>query len=241
MVNGTARGLSRRPVRPMLWAMLIHGNRPPRATTARRGPKRAGILCAAAVALVLPAVRPAGAQEPGCNARGQNIDVCAQLIRSGRFEGPVLANLYFFRGIAFSRAGKHRSAIADYSSAIELNPLWFAPYHNRGADYRALRQPKRAIADFNSVIRLSPRSADAYVARGVVYHLDLGQRRRAIADYNRALRIDPKNGAALINRGRAYQELGLKKRAIRDYRRVLKLFPKAEEAQKRLRALGATP
>jgi tetratricopeptide (TPR) repeat protein len=235
----------------MLGAMLIRGNRPPRATTARQGPKtagrlRAGTASAAAIALVvlavvLVAMLPAGAQEPGCDARGQSVEICAQLIRSGRFEGPVLANLYFFRGIAFSRAGKHRSAIADYSSAIELNPLWFAPYHNRGADYRALRQPKRAIADFNSVIRLSPRSADAYVARGVVYHLDLGQRRRAIADYNRALKIDPKNGAALINRGRAYQELGLKKRAIRDYRRVLKLFPKAEEAQKRLRAMGARP
>jgi tetratricopeptide (TPR) repeat protein len=230
----------------MLRSMLIHGNRPPRATTTRHGPKRAGALCMAAVALVFLAmaalsIGPAGAQEPGCNARSQRVEICAQLIRSGRFEGPVLANLYFFRGIAFSRAGKHRSAVADYSSAIELNPLWFAPYHNRGAGYRALRQPKRAIADFNSVIRLSPRSADAYVARGVVYHLDLGQRRRAIADYNRALRIDPKNGAALINRGRAYQELGLKKQAIRDYRRVLKLFPKAEEAQKRLRAMGARP
>jgi tetratricopeptide (TPR) repeat protein len=201
------------------------------------------IICVLAVlaAMLLTAADPSRAQEPGCNARGQSIETCAELIRSGRFEGPVLANLYFFRGIAYSRAGRHRSAIADYSSAIELNPLWFAPYHNRGADYRALHQPKRAIADFNAAIRLAPRSVDAYVARGIVYHLDLGRRRRAIADYNRALRINPKNGAALINRGRAYQELGLKKLAIRDYRRVLKLFPKADEARRRLRALGARP
>lgn len=183
----------------------------------------------------------AGAQEAGCNARTQYADFCEQLIRSGRYDGAILANLYFFRGIALSRAGKHRAAIADYSSAIELNPLWFAPYHNRGADYRALRQPKRAIADFNAAIRLAPKNADAYVARGVVYHLDLGQRRRAVADYTRALKIDPKHGSALINRGRAYQELRLKKLAIRDFRRVLKLYPRAEEAQRRLRALGATP
>ena len=221
--------------------MLGHGECSRYPVMAGSGRKRAGSLIAAGFALAVSSAAPSAAQEPGCNVRSQTVDVCAQLIRSGRFDGPVLANLYFFRGIALSRAGKRRSAIADYTSAIELNPLWFAPYHNRGADYRALGQPKRAIADFNSVIRLSPRSADAYVARGVVYHLDLGQRRRAIADYNRALKIDPKNGAALINRGRAYQELGLKKRAIRDYRRVLKLFPKAEEAQRRLRALGARP
>lgn len=202
----------------------------------RRILARTGVLAA-----LLAGGAPAGAQEAGCNARTQYVDFCEQLIRSGRYQGPVLANLYFFRGIAHSRAGKHRSAIADYSSAIELNPLWFAPYHNRGAGYRAIRQPKRAIADFNAAIRLSPRSPDAYIARGVVYHLDLGQRRRAIADYNRALKIDPKNGNALINRGRAYQELGLKKLAVRDYRRVLKLYPKAEEARRRLRALGVRP
>jgi tetratricopeptide (TPR) repeat protein len=209
--------------------------------TAALSRNHAGLFLAAAVALIPLAAVPAGAQEPGCDARGQRIEVCAQLIRSGRFDGPILANLYFFRGIAYSRIGKHRSAVADYSSAIELNPLWFAPYHNRGAGYRALRQPKRAIADFNAVLRLSPKSADAYVARGVVYHLDLGQRRRAIADYSRALKINPKHGGALINRGRAYQELRLKKLAIRDFRRVLKLFPNAEEARRRLRALGATP
>jgi tetratricopeptide (TPR) repeat protein len=208
---------------------------------AASGRKRAGSLIAAGLALAVLSAAPSAAQEPGCNARGQNVEVCAQLIRSGRFDGPVLANLYFFRGIALSRAGKHRQAVADYSSAIELNPLWFAPYHNRGAGYRALGQPKRAIADFNAVLRLTPKSADAFVARGVVYHLDLGQRRRAIADYTRALKINPKHGGALINRGRAYQELRLKRRAIRDFRRVLKLYPKAEEARRRLRALGATP
>jgi tetratricopeptide (TPR) repeat protein len=199
-----------------------------------------GVLLALA-AMLLPATAPSRAQEAGCNERSQEIAVCAGLIRSGRFDGPVLANLYFFRGIAYSRASRHRSAIADYSSAIELNPLWFAPYHNRGADYRAIGQPKRALADFNAVIRLAPRNPDAYVARGVVYHLDFGRRKRAIADYNRALKIDPKNGAALINRGRAYQELGLKRRAVRDFRRVLKLYPAADEARRRLRALGAGP
>ncbi|HUT50496.1 MAG TPA: tetratricopeptide repeat protein [Alphaproteobacteria bacterium] len=185
--------------------------------------------------------QPAAAQEPGCDARAQRVELCARLIRSGRFEGAILANLYFFRGIAFSRARRHRSAVADYSSAIELNPLWFAPYHNRGADYRVLGQPRRAIADFTSAIRLAPGSVDAYIARGVVFHLDLKQRRRAIADYNRALKIDPRSGGALINRGRAYQELGMRGLAIRDYRRVLKLFPKAEEARTRLRALGVKP
>ncbi|MDH3233212.1 MAG: tetratricopeptide repeat protein [Alphaproteobacteria bacterium] len=195
----------------------------------------------AIVATLVSVSGPAAAQERGCDARSQRIDICARLIRSGRFEGPILANLYFFRGIAFSRARRRRSAIADYSSAIDLNPLWFAPYHNRGADYRALGQPRRAIADFTSAIRLAPRSVDAYIARGVVYHLDLKRRRRAIADYNRALKIDPRSGSALINRGRAYQELGMRRLAIRDYRRVLKLFPKADEAKRRLRALGAKP
>jgi tetratricopeptide (TPR) repeat protein len=191
-----------------------------------------------AAAAIWGGASPAAAQQPGCDARAQRIDICSPLIRSGRFQGSVLANLYFFRGIAFSRARRHRSAVADYSSAIELNPLWFAPYHNRGADYRALGKPREAIKDFSVAITLAPRSVDAYVARGVVYHLDLKRRRRAIADYNRALKINPKSGIALINRGRAYQELGMKRLAIRDYRRLLTLFPKAEEAKLRLRALG---
>jgi len=215
----------------------------PPSVSAPAGPvwRRRCAALAVLAAAAMVSLQPAAAQEPGCNVRSQEIEVCGRLIRSGRFEGPTLANLYFFRGVALSRARRHRNAIADYSSAIDLNPLWFAPYHNRGADYRALGQPKRAIADFNAAIRLAPRSADAYVARGVVYHFDLKQRRRAVADYNRALKIDPRSGIALINRGRAYQELGMRARAIRDYRRVLKLYPRAEEAQKRLRALGVRP
>lgn len=188
--------------------------------------------------MILLSAWPASPQQSRCNARTQRIDACSGLIKSGAYRGPVLANLYFFRGVALSRARQHRRAIADYSSAIDLNPLWFAPYHNRGADYRAIGKPKQAIADFTVVIRLAPQSVDAYVGRGVVYHLDLKRRRRAIADYNRALKIDPKSGIALINRGRAYQELGMKRLAIRDYRRVLKLYPKAVEAKARLRALG---
>jgi len=208
---------------------------------AARNPAKSGFLLASAVTLMVLAAPPAGAQEAGCDARTQYVDFCEQLIRSGRYDGAVLANLYFFRGIALSRAGRHRSAIGDYSSAIELNPRWFAPYHNRGADYRAIGQPKKALADFNKAISLNPKSADAFVARGVVYHLDLGQRKRALADYTRALKLDPKNGLALINRGRAYQELGWKAAAIRDFRTVLKLFPGADEARQRLQALGATP
>lgn len=209
--------------------------------TATREARRIGVFLAAALVLIPLAAAAPRAQEAGCDARTQYADFCEQLIRSGRYDGAVLANLYFFRGIALSRAGKHRSAIADYSSAIELNPRWFAPYHNRGAGYRAIGQPRKALADFNRAIRLAPKSADAYIARGVVYHLDLGQRKRAIADYTRVLKLDPKNGSALINRGRAYQELGWKTAAIRDFRRVLKLFPGADEARQRLQALGATP
>ena len=57
--------------------------------------------------------------------------------------------------------------IADYTTAIRLDPDNAIAYNNRGSAYLYLGEYKSAIADFTTAIRLDPENAEAYYARGV--------------------------------------------------------------------------
>jgi tetratricopeptide (TPR) repeat protein len=47
-------------------------------------------------------------------------------------------------------------AIADFSEAIRLNPLFASAYHERGVAHRAKGDHTRAVADQEVAIRLDP-------------------------------------------------------------------------------------
>ena len=51
---------------------------------------------------------------------------------------------YNVRGSAYGRAGRNKEAIADFTSAISLNPNFYNAYANRALIYRNLVQPCRA-------------------------------------------------------------------------------------------------
>jgi len=69
-------------------------------------------------------------------------------------------------------AGNFHGAMADYDTAIILQPGYSKAYNNRGilrasafSDYHG------AISDFNSAIHLNPHYGDAYLGRGTSYFL----------------------------------------------------------------------
>lgn len=53
---------------------------------------------------------------------------CSDLIRGDSRD----ALAYYKRGVAYDEKGELDSAIADYSKAIEINPLYGNAYFNRG-------------------------------------------------------------------------------------------------------------
>ncbi len=69
-----------------------------------------------------------------------------------------------FFGIVHS--GEHDRAIADFSAAIQRNPLYARAYLRRGLSCFAKDQIDRGRADLDKAICLNPKFAEAYAARG---------------------------------------------------------------------------
>jgi lipoprotein NlpI len=100
---------------------------------------------------------------------------------------------YYNRGVAHHRKGQYDLAIADYTSALKLNPSDAKAHNNRGVAYKNQRRFDLALADYNAAIELDPDNASAHFNRANAY-AQRGQNEQAIADYNDAIRLHPGDG-----------------------------------------------
>src|SRR3954470_12337956 len=128
---------------------------------------------------------------------------CTALIDSKRFSRQNLAILHSNRGIARGKAGDYDQAIADFDTALRINPNHVRAYATRGNASYARRDYDRAMADFGQAIRLEPKNVAHVMSRATVYEAkdDLAH---AIADYDQALKLDPNLTAAFTSRGLAW-------------------------------------
>jgi tetratricopeptide (TPR) repeat protein len=82
---------------------------------------------------------------------------------------PQDARGYNERGNRYSRTGIYGKAIADYTSAIELDSTFAEAYFNRGGSYYEVGRYEDAIADLSKAIQLDPRDDRFYGWRSVAY------------------------------------------------------------------------
>jgi tetratricopeptide (TPR) repeat protein len=160
-----------------------------------------------------------GVEAPRPGAEGQSIG-------DWRTSSPSLsASACFNRGVANSRIGNTDKAIADYTSAIQLDPRYTNAYINRGVEYSNKRNYKLALRDETAAIQLNPKSANAYLNRGACY-ADIGEFDKAIADYSEAIRLNPRRASTFAYRARAYENLEKLDKAMADFDRVIQITPK---------------
>jgi tetratricopeptide (TPR) repeat protein len=81
---------------------------------------------------------------------------------------PDSAEAYYGQGLANACTGQYDAAIADYSSAIRLDPRWRA-YRNRAKAYEQKGDYMRALADFNAAIDLRSDDSLIYLQRAHLY------------------------------------------------------------------------
>ncbi len=65
--------------------------------------------------------------------------------------------------------GHFEAAIADYSTAIRLNPGHCRAYYNRAFSHDRLQQFHAAIADYSKALEIEPGNATAYHNRGSLF------------------------------------------------------------------------
>jgi tetratricopeptide (TPR) repeat protein len=156
----------------------------------------------------------------GAESRGPAFSTLSQGSKSS-----YSSRAYYNRGNDYARIGNTDKAIADYTTAIQLNPKYVSAYVNRSVQYSNKREYKLAIRDATTAIQLNPKSANAYHNRGACY-ADIGEFDKAIADYSEAIRFNPRSASIFANRARAYQNLEKLHKAIADYGRLIQIAPK---------------
>jgi tetratricopeptide (TPR) repeat protein len=128
------------------------------------------------------------------------------------------------RGMALGQRGDHDAAIAEFTTAIRLNPKDPSAYLERATALTFKQEDERALADLNEALGLDPKNARARNNRGIQYQ-EKGDLDRAIADFSEAIQADPGFTRAYYNRGAALVTKGDLDAAIRDFDAALRIDP----------------
>lgn len=135
------------------------------------------------------------------------------------------ARLYFSRGVQFDLTDRPEQAVADYTSAIQLDPANAKYYLNRGCILSHwLQKDKEAVCDFEKVLELEPNNVEAH-RECCMCLLILGRPNSAWQHAIDALRLAPNDPPALFCVGEAHMSLGRFDDAIESLARAVELDP----------------
>ena len=135
-----------------------------------------------------------------------------------------LAAAYGERGNFYHSVGEFQLALADYETALELNPTFAGAFLNRGNAWAALGELDGAISDYRKALEIDPGLALAHAALGIAY-MKSGILDQAVGAFDRALEIDQRRASFYLGRGNVYLEMGEMDLAIDDYNAALEIEP----------------
>ena len=101
--------------------------------------------------------------------------------------------------------GEFDSALADYTKAIEMNPLSPQAFLGRGMAYANKQSYDLAVADYDKAIELKPKNSAAYENRAEALEKK-GNKEMALADYDKAVEFEPSNESAKAGAARVRAE-----------------------------------
>ena len=154
--------------------------------------------------------------------------------------GVADAQTHNLRGQALVRSGKTEDALAEFNSAIEIDPHNADALYNRGLLRQSEKQHQYAIDDFSAANGLTPQRAEPLLGRAISY-LALDKVKEAAADLDEAAQADPQNAQIWSTRGIAYERLGDKGKAAGSYARAVNLRPKDDAARTGFARVGGKP
>jgi Tfp pilus assembly protein PilF len=135
---------------------------------------------------------------------------------------PLVERSYHNRGFAHLHAKRYAEALADFSTAIAINPLDANAWLGRATLYTRTGSHAQAIDNLNRALEIDPRYAEAYAKRCFVRMIQ-GDPPLALTDCEKAVALNPRHRDALTNRGVVYTALNRVNDAAESYRRALQI------------------
>jgi tetratricopeptide (TPR) repeat protein len=167
------------------------------------------------------------------------VELCTKLIGDKSEIEDIRAEALLNRGLAFSALGEDGKAIADYSTAIAINPQYTALYQSRGEAYFRSGDVPKAISDFDAVLKIDTQNTLALHSRAAV-HLHVGEDEAALGDFAQLLALDAADADAFAGRGLVFERKGDRAHAEADYRKALEIEGLNEVAAAGLQRLGGS-
>lgn len=131
-------------------------------------------------------------------------------------------DFFIASGLAYGMVQKYDLAIADFTTAISIDPKNAEAYNNKGMYLSEKGMLDSALIYLNKAIELKPDSYEAIYNKGNNY-AKAGDFNTAIKLYNEAIKVKPDYTDAVLNLGNSYA-------ALKDYNNALKYFRMVEKA-----------
>ena len=135
---------------------------------------------------------------------------------------PGIPGFLSTRAVALVNLGRLDAAIADYGSALAINPDDAGLNYNLGLAYAQKGDFHSAGKAFARAVLLKPDFAEAHGNLGIA-HQELGKAEDAVAAFEQALALQPDSPVLLNNLGLALQESGRSNDAMKAFERSLQL------------------
>jgi serine/threonine protein kinase/tetratricopeptide (TPR) repeat protein len=133
-----------------------------------------------------------------------------------------LAHVHAERGLLLHSLQRYEEALADYETALKIQPDYTDAWRWRGSVLLALSRYPEAIQALDRCLDLGPPRAEAYRDRGLARE-KLGNYSEGIADYCRALDLKADPAETRLHRGRAYLQMDAPRLALADFETVIQL------------------
>ena len=137
---------------------------------------------------------------------------------------PDSAAGFSLRGAGYIAAGDYPRAVADFTSAAEMEPAVSRHLYNRGVAHFEAGEDALALADLDKAVAMAPTDATALESRAEVY-LFKGDEARARRDFDAALARAPADRILLQRRAAAYDRTGRYEAAAGYYAELIARYP----------------
>lgn len=119
----------------------------------------------------------------------------------------LTGEIYINRGSALATAGMLESAIRDFNTGLQFDPLNQNGYLCRSLYYAIKGDFEKAIEDNTAYLKLNPYDANMYSERGINKR-NLKQYREALDDVNKAIQLNKTEPSYFLERARTYNAMG---------------------------------